>query len=225
MNRIYEIREGRPFWKLRPIMLLITVVALVLMAAVLAACSSCPVRWRESIGNVIGLGDAALTVWEHRQVAGAGADRGADRRDALLRHAQREAAEVPLDLRRRARRDRRVGARLGRASRFYVANFSSATTRPTARWPASSSPCCSCGSPTSRCSSAPRSTPSSSAAASCRPGSPAEEELQLPARDTRNIRKAEKKEAEDIARGRRDPRAARRHARPACTPHREEDHR
>ena len=24
MNRIYEIEEGRPFWKLRPVMLLLT---------------------------------------------------------------------------------------------------------------------------------------------------------------------------------------------------------
>jgi membrane protein len=34
-------------------------------------------------------------------------------------------------------------------------------------------------------------------------GMPAEEELQLPARDTRNIQKAEKKEAKDIEMGRR----------------------
>ena len=35
MNRIYEIGEGRPFWKLRPIMLLITLMAIVLVALVL----------------------------------------------------------------------------------------------------------------------------------------------------------------------------------------------
>src|SRR5215210_932829 len=35
MNRIYEIGEGRPFWKLRPIMLLITLVAIVLVALVM----------------------------------------------------------------------------------------------------------------------------------------------------------------------------------------------
>ena len=69
--------------------------------------------------------------------------------------------------------------------------------------PASSSSCCGCGSPTWPCSSAPSSTPSSSAAASCRPGSPAEEEIQLPPRDTRKIEKAEKKEPEDVRRGRR----------------------
>ena len=35
MNRIYEIGEGRPFWKLRPWMLLVTLVAIVLVALVL----------------------------------------------------------------------------------------------------------------------------------------------------------------------------------------------
>ena len=35
MNRIYEIGEGRPFWKLRPVMLLITLVAILLVAIVL----------------------------------------------------------------------------------------------------------------------------------------------------------------------------------------------
>ena len=31
MNRVYEIREGRPVWKLRPVMLLLTAVAVVLV--------------------------------------------------------------------------------------------------------------------------------------------------------------------------------------------------
>ena len=35
MNRIYEVDEGRPFWKLRPLNLAITVVAVVLAALVL----------------------------------------------------------------------------------------------------------------------------------------------------------------------------------------------
>ena len=37
MNSIYEIDEGRPFWKLRPVMLLITLVAVVLAALVAVA--------------------------------------------------------------------------------------------------------------------------------------------------------------------------------------------
>src|SRR3954453_18787319 len=37
MNRMYEVREGRPIWKLRPVQLLVTLVALVLAAAVAIA--------------------------------------------------------------------------------------------------------------------------------------------------------------------------------------------
>ncbi len=62
MNRIYEIDEGRPFWKFRPIMLLITFVAVVLSALVLAMLVvSGPLA--EAIGGAIGLGDAAVTAW------------------------------------------------------------------------------------------------------------------------------------------------------------------
>jgi membrane protein len=62
MNRIYEIDEGRPFWKLRPIMLLLTLVAVTLGAvALLLLIVSGPVA--QSIGDVVGLGSTALTVW------------------------------------------------------------------------------------------------------------------------------------------------------------------
>jgi membrane protein len=62
MNRIYEITEGRPFWKLRPLMLVITLVALVLSALVLVMLVvSGPLA--QSVGNAIGLGDVAVTVW------------------------------------------------------------------------------------------------------------------------------------------------------------------
>lgn len=62
MNRVYEIREGRPFWKLIPWQLLITLigVALVCVAAVLLVVSG-PVA--EAIGSAVGLGDAAVAVW------------------------------------------------------------------------------------------------------------------------------------------------------------------
>lgn len=62
MNRIYEVPEGRPIWKLRPQNLLITVVVLVLVA--LAAASlvlTGPVA--EALGDVVGLGETAVTVW------------------------------------------------------------------------------------------------------------------------------------------------------------------
>ena len=62
MNRIYEIPEGRPFWKLRPLMVLLTLVSVVLMAlALLMLVVSGPLA--RSIGDVIGLGDTAVTVW------------------------------------------------------------------------------------------------------------------------------------------------------------------
>lgn len=62
MNRIYEIEEGRPFWKLRPTLLLLTLVAVLLAAvALLLLIVSGPVA--ESVGNVIGLGSTAVTVW------------------------------------------------------------------------------------------------------------------------------------------------------------------
>lgn len=62
MNRIYEVEEGRPFWKMRPLQLLITVVGLITVAAVaVALIATGPVA--QSIGDVIGLGDTAVTVW------------------------------------------------------------------------------------------------------------------------------------------------------------------
>lgn len=62
MNRIYEVGEGRPIWKLRPIMLLLTLVLVVLVAAVgLALVLTGPAA--QSVGNVIGLGHTAVTVW------------------------------------------------------------------------------------------------------------------------------------------------------------------
>jgi membrane protein len=63
MNRMYEVEEGRPFWKLRPVMLLVTAIAVTIVAVVaLALVVSGPVA--EAIGNAIGLGDVALTVWQ-----------------------------------------------------------------------------------------------------------------------------------------------------------------
>ncbi|GGL97223.1 hypothetical protein GCM10011594_16140 [Nakamurella endophytica] len=62
MNRIYEIDEGRPFYKLRPVMLLVTLVAVVLAALVaVALVISGPVA--SAVGNAIGVGGAAVTVW------------------------------------------------------------------------------------------------------------------------------------------------------------------
>ncbi|MDF9715303.1 YihY/virulence factor BrkB family protein [Nocardioides sp. ChNu-153] len=62
MNRIYEIREGRPIWKLRPVMLLLTAVSVVLVALVaLGLVISGPAA--TAVGDAIGVGSAAVTVW------------------------------------------------------------------------------------------------------------------------------------------------------------------
>lgn len=63
MNRIYEVEEGRPFYKLRPVQLLVTVIALILLVlvAVLLVISG-PVT--DAIGSALGLGEAFTIVWE-----------------------------------------------------------------------------------------------------------------------------------------------------------------
>ncbi|OBA94329.1 ribonuclease BN [Mycobacteriaceae bacterium 1482268.1] len=62
MNRIYEIDEGRPVWKLRPLQLVLTVGALLLAAAtaVMLAISG-PLA--EAVGDAIGAGSLAVTTW------------------------------------------------------------------------------------------------------------------------------------------------------------------
>jgi membrane protein len=62
MNRIYEIDEGRPVWKLRPLQLVLTLGGLVLaaVAAVMLAVSG-PIA--DAVGRAIGLGSVAVTVW------------------------------------------------------------------------------------------------------------------------------------------------------------------
>jgi membrane protein len=62
MNRVYEIGEGRPIWKLRPLQVLITVVCILLLAVALVILAvSGPLA--ESIGDVLGVGDAVVTIW------------------------------------------------------------------------------------------------------------------------------------------------------------------
>ncbi|MBT2484189.1 MULTISPECIES: YihY/virulence factor BrkB family protein [unclassified Microbacterium] len=62
MNRIYEIEEGRPFWKLKPTQLLVTVITIVLIviAAIILVVSG-PVT--KAIGDALGIGEVAQTIW------------------------------------------------------------------------------------------------------------------------------------------------------------------
>ena len=63
-NVIYEVEEGRPFWKLRPLQILVTIV-MVLLLAVVAIGIVVTGPLAEAVGNVIGLGDLAVTLWSY----------------------------------------------------------------------------------------------------------------------------------------------------------------
>lgn len=63
MNRIYGVGEGRPFWKLRPTMFLVTLLLLVLVAvALVILVVSGPVA--QSVGGALGVGSAAVLAWQ-----------------------------------------------------------------------------------------------------------------------------------------------------------------
>lgn len=62
MNRVYEIDEGRPIWKLRPVLLLVTLV-LVLIAVVVVVAVVLSGDIAERVGDAIGLSSVAVTVW------------------------------------------------------------------------------------------------------------------------------------------------------------------
>ncbi|EMY34438.1 tRNA processing ribonuclease BN [Arthrobacter crystallopoietes BAB-32] len=62
MNTMYDVDEGRPFWKLYPVMLGVTltlVIVVVIMMLVLILSGG----FAQTLGNMIGLGDTALMVW------------------------------------------------------------------------------------------------------------------------------------------------------------------
>jgi membrane protein len=62
MNAIYEVKEGRPFWKLRPLQVVITLAAVLLISLVLVAVVvSGPIA--KAVGSAVGVGDTAVTVW------------------------------------------------------------------------------------------------------------------------------------------------------------------
>jgi membrane protein len=199
MNRIYEIREGRPFWKLRPIMLLITALALVLSAAALVILVvSGPVA--EAIGGVIGLGSLALTVWGYAKwpvlllvmvmVV------------ALLYYATPNIKQPKFKW-ISVGAAFAIGVWLIASLLFavYVANFSNYDKTYGSLggvivgllWLWITNIALLLGAEIDSEMERGR---------ELQAGMPAEKHLQLPARDTRNIEKAEQKEAEDVERGR-----------------------
>jgi len=62
-NRIWDVEEGRPIWRILPLRLFITVLMLLLLAA-----SACAVvvtgPLADRVGKLIGLGGAAVTAWD-----------------------------------------------------------------------------------------------------------------------------------------------------------------
>ena len=205
MNRVYEISEGRPFWKLRPVMLLVTLVGVFLAATVLVMLVvSGPVA--ESIGDVIGLGEQALVVWGIAKwpvlaflvmcIV------------ALLYYATPNVQQPKF-------RWISVGAAVAIviwvlasvAFAFYVANFGSydktygslAGVIVALLWLWITNIALLFGAEVDSEMERGR---------ELQAGMAAEEELQLPARDTRNIEKAREKELEDIELGRRIREAA-----------------
>src|SRR3954465_12520237 len=62
-NAIYEVPEGRPFWKLRPMQIIVTVIMILLLAAsALAVVVPGPVA--QQLGDVVGAGSSAVTAWD-----------------------------------------------------------------------------------------------------------------------------------------------------------------
>jgi membrane protein len=199
MNRMYEIREGRPFWKLRPLMLVITLIAVVLSALVLVMLVVSG-KLAESVGNLIGLGGTAVTVWNIAKwpvialvvviVV------------ALLYYATPNVKQPKF-------RWISVGAGVAIviwvlasvAFAFYVAHFSSydktygslAGVIVTLLWLWITNLALLFGAELDSELERGR---------ELQAGIPAEEELQLPPRDTRNIEKAEAQEQKDIEMGR-----------------------
>jgi membrane protein len=63
-NLIYETEEGRPFWKLRPLQLAVTLAMVVMVAIVLMALLlTGPVV--RAVADPLGVGDTAVTVWNY----------------------------------------------------------------------------------------------------------------------------------------------------------------
>jgi membrane protein len=61
-NVIYEVEEGRPFIKLRPLQMLVTLLLIVLLVLVLVALLlTGPIAG--AVGSAVGVGGTAVTVW------------------------------------------------------------------------------------------------------------------------------------------------------------------
>ena len=199
MNRIYEVPEGRPVWKLRPMMLLLTLVLVVLAAVTLVGLVvTGPAA--ESVGNAVGLGSTAVLIW------------GIAKWPIMLFIVGLMVALLYYstpNVKQPAFRWVSVGAALAivtwivlsAAFGFYVANFSSydktygslAAVVVFLLWLWLTNLALLFGAELDAELERGRELQS---------GIAAEQTIQLPVRDDRKIRKSEKQEQEDLARGR-----------------------
>jgi membrane protein len=63
MNKVYEVQEGRPFWRLRPMQVIVTVTTVLLsVLALVILIVSGPVA--EAVGKALGVGDDLVRVWD-----------------------------------------------------------------------------------------------------------------------------------------------------------------
>jgi membrane protein len=61
-NVVWETPEGRPFWKLKPLQLLLTLIGVLFIALIaLSVVTSGPIV--DAIGNALGLGSTVTTIW------------------------------------------------------------------------------------------------------------------------------------------------------------------
>lgn len=200
MNRIYEVGEGRPIWKLRPIMLVLTLVVLVL-AALVAVALVVTGPAADAVGQALGIGSTAVLVWNIAKwpvILGV-----VVLIVALLYYATPNVRQPKF-------RWISIGAGLAilvwvlasAAFGFYVANFSSydktygslAGVIVFLLWLWLTNLALLFGAELDAELERTR---------ELQAGIAAEETIQLPPRDDRNIEKAEAKHADDVARGRR----------------------
>ncbi len=62
-NAVYDVEEGRPFWKVVPLRLALTLGSVVLVSLTLGALVLTG-GVADTVGNAIGLGDTVVTVWD-----------------------------------------------------------------------------------------------------------------------------------------------------------------
>jgi membrane protein len=63
-NAVYEVEEGRPFWKRKPLQLLITLL-IIIMATAVALGLIFTGQLVSALGGALGISDAVLTLWRY----------------------------------------------------------------------------------------------------------------------------------------------------------------